>query len=168
MVCNPINDSEWETAAQFHSARRVFFLWPQRACNHQNEGECEIGRRVCVGGWVVFSFSHGASVYIVCVSLGHPAAEREESGPGMRSGVQTHPATTHTAPERERERKGGGKKCRDRSLFTLITTRSQKSWSWGIGSKLTTPENSRCCGPSSSWLLSFGNDLQESIRKLVI
>jgi len=69
---------------------------------------------------------------------------------GLRSGVQ----------------RKGQEENKKKSVFTLITTRSQKSWSWGIGSKLTTPENSRCCvGPSSSWLLSFGNDLQNERKQ---
>lgn len=43
-------------------------------------------------------------------------------------------------------------------LLTLITTRSQKSWSCGMGSNCGTSlflESE----PSSSWLLNFGNDL---------
>jgi hypothetical protein len=48
-------------------------------------------------------------------------------------------------------------------VLTLITTRSQKSWSWGTGSKCCTPVNWLWgVGPSSSWLLSLGSDLQRN------
>jgi len=66
------------------------------------------------------------------------------------------------------------------SLLTLIVTLSQKSWSCGIGSNVALPE--QCWGwpcvrpvprfapgpqPSSSWVLSFGSDLNIVFRKLI-
>jgi len=66
------------------------------------------------------------------------------------------------------------------SLLTLIVTLSQKSWSCGIGSNVALPE--QCWGwpcvrpvprfapgpqPSSSWVLSFGSDLNNVYRKLI-
>lgn len=45
-------------------------------------------------------------------------------------------------------------------LHTLMTTLSQKSWSCGIGSKCAgCAWNPVPAPPSSSWLLSLGNDL---------
>jgi hypothetical protein len=52
-------------------------------------------------------------------------------------------------------------------VLTLMTTRSQKSWSCGMGSKCCTPVNWLWgVGPSSSWLLSFGSDLQHRTREV--
>lgn len=46
------------------------------------------------------------------------------------------------------------------NVLTLMTTRSQKSWSCGIGSKWAwPPPNPWPAPPSSSWLLNFGRDL---------
>jgi hypothetical protein len=49
----------------------------------------------------------------------------------------------------------------DGKLLTLITTRSQKSWSCGMGSKVPTPGNwpFGLSPSSSSWLANLGRDL---------
>jgi hypothetical protein len=46
-------------------------------------------------------------------------------------------------------------------FLTLITTRSQKSWSWSNCSNCCTSRFDESL-PSSSWLLNFGNDLKET------